>query len=58
MGFNRSSPINGFYIINVAVLEQVNSFIDLGIIFDCKVDFRYHITSSVSKATLFYCALA
>ena len=32
-------------------LELVNSFKDLRIIFNCKLDFRNHITSTVSKAT-------
>ena len=49
--FIRSSLTNGFYTMNGAVLELVNSFNVLGIIFDCKLDFRNHITSIVSKAT-------
>ena len=32
---------------NGAVLELVNSFIELGIIFDCKLDFRNHITAKL-----------
>ena len=36
---------------NGAVLELVNSFNDLEIIFDCKLDFRNHITTTVNKAT-------
>ena len=39
------------YTMNGAVLELVNSFNDLRIIFDCKLDFRNHITSIVSKTT-------
>ena len=36
---------------NGAVLELVKSFNDIVIIFDCKLDFRNHITSAVGKAT-------
>ena len=38
----RSSPTNGFYTMNSAVLELVKSFNDLRIIFDCKLDYRNH----------------
>ena len=48
MCFTRSSPTNGFYKMNGDVLELVNSFNDLGIIFDRKLVFRNHITSTVS----------
>ena len=51
MGFTRSSPSKGFYTMKGTVLELVNSFKDLEIIFDCKLVFRNHITSTVSKAT-------
>ena len=51
MCFIRSSPTNGCYTMNGAVLELVNSFNHLGIIFDRNLDFRIHITSSVRKAT-------
>ena len=39
-----------FYTMNGTVLELVNSFNNFGIIFDCKLTFRNHITSSISKA--------
>ena len=51
MCLTTSPPTNGFYTINGAVLELVNFFNDLGIIFHCKLDFRNHITSTVCKAT-------
>ena len=43
----RSFPTNEFHAMNDAVLELVNSFNDLEIIFDC---FRNDMTSTVSKA--------
>ena len=49
MCFSRSSATKEFYTMNGAVLELVNSFSDLGIIFNCKLDFRNHITPTVSK---------
>ena len=48
MCFTRLSD---FYTMNGAVLEPVNFFNYLGIIFSCKLDFRNHITQTVSKAT-------
>ena len=48
MCFTRSSPIDGFYTINSAVLELVNSFNDLGIIFDCKLDFRNQLLAKLN----------
>ena len=33
-------------------LELLNSFNDLGIVFDCKLNFRNHITSTVSIVIL------
>ena len=44
MCFKRSFPTNG-------TIELGNSFDDLGIIFVCKLGFKNHITSTVSKAT-------
>ena len=50
MCFTLTSPTNGFYIMNDAVFELVNSFNDFGTNFDWKLDFRDHITSIVSRA--------
>ena len=47
----RFSSTNGFYTMNGAVLEPVNSFKVLKTIFECKFDFKIHITSNVSKTT-------
>ena len=49
MCFSRLSSTSGFYITNGAVLQLVNSFNNLGIVFDCKLGFRNHITSTVIK---------
>ena len=48
---SRTHPTNGFYIMNGVVLEVVNSFTDLEIIFNYKLDFNNYITSTGSKAT-------
>ena len=40
-----------YYTMNSAILKLGYSFNDLGIIFECKLDFRNYITSTVSKAT-------
>ena len=51
MDYSRSSPSKGFYTMNGTVLELVNSFKDLEIIFDCKLISKNHISLTVSKAT-------
>ena len=51
MCFTTSSPTNEFYTMIGAVLELVNAFNDLQIIFDCRLDFRNHITPTVNEAT-------
>ena len=35
MCYNRTYPTNGFYVMNGDILEPVNFFNELGIIFDC-----------------------
>lgn len=50
MIFTRLSPINGRYIMNNAVLDLVDSFNDLGVLLDRKLDFKSHITLTVNKA--------
>ena len=51
MCFTRSSPTNSFYTMNITALQLVNSFNDLGLIFNCKLNFRNHITLIVNKTT-------
>ena len=54
MFLTRSSPTNCFYTMNGAVFELVNPFNYLGVMFDCKLDFRNHITSTLSKGSVIY----
>ena len=49
MCFTRLYPTNGFYTMNGAIVDLVNSFNELGTIFNYKLDFRNHIISTASK---------
>ena len=49
MCFTRLSATNGFYTMKGAVLELVNCFNDLGIFFNCKLDFKLHVSQDLSN---------
>lgn len=51
MVFCRKTPLNGEYTINNTFLQLVESFNDLGILLDRKLDFRAHISATVNKAS-------
>lgn len=51
MIFTRSLPINGQYVMNNVALDLVDSFNDLGVLLDRKLDFISHISLTVNKAT-------
>ena len=50
MIFSRTNPNIATYTLNDDVLEQVDTFNDLGILLDRKLDFRSHIYNTVNKA--------
>ena len=50
MCFSRSSTLTRQYNINGTVLSTVDSFVDLGILMDPKLNFNNHVISMVNKA--------
>lgn len=50
MSFSRSKLIDRVYLLNGIRLERVNSFVDLGVLLDMKMNFNSHIITMVNKA--------
>lgn len=50
LSFYRSQPVKSDYFIGSYKLDNVDSFVDLGVILDRKLSFNLHIDSCVNKA--------
>lgn len=51
MSFYRSTKFNTTYYVDEILLDAVDTFLDLGILLDSRLNFRSHISLTVNKAT-------
>ena len=50
MTFSRNRPYLGLYTIDSTLLQRITSVKDLGVLFDCKLNFNLHISTIVNEA--------